>query len=345
MWSNPNGVTSRYSSQMANNADPTQGWYSDPWGVESLRWWDGHAWTGHTAPSGDDLPRSEEVPLGASTKAGDAIRAVRFRETLKGYNKDAVDELLSHAAAEVDAGRTPTSAFTHAPFPESLKGYHRDDVDDFIRHLAASPSMFSDATSTNPFAHDASISSSHSQTTSNHTAVWTSKSSKLPHRRSAAKGWTPLKWVLSAIFLVGGAFAVIAGVATWHSEASRPHVVAVVTSQFHCVTDNDTGPACDERIVFEVGTRQIHTVVRGIEPSRDLYGPPGHQSITVFYDPTAPTHVEAVDGVARSGMAMILGGIATIIGVVVIGALITRDGRKLDSRPEPTSEIYRSIVS
>jgi hypothetical protein len=233
----------------------------------------------------------------------------------------------------------------HAPFPESLKGYHRDDVDDFFRHLAASPSMFSDATSTIPSVQDASISSSHSRTTSNQDAGWTSKSTKRPRRRSVAKGWTPLKWVLSAIFLFGGAFAVIAGAATWHSVASRPRVAATVTSQFHCVTDPDTGPACDERIVFEVGNRQIHTVVRGIDPSRDLYGPPGHQSITIFYDPTAPTHVEGVDGVALSGIAMILGGIATIIGVVVIGALITRDGRKLGSSPEPRSEIYRSIVS
>ena len=329
---------------MAESADPTQGWYGDPWGVESLRWWDGQAWTGRTASSGDDRLGAAGVKRGVSTKAGDAIRAIQFRETLKGYKKDAVDQVLSHAAAEVDAGRTPTTALMHAPFPESFKGYHRDDVDDFFRHLAASPSMLSDVTSTIPPLQDASISSSHSRTTSNQN-VWTSKSTKLPRRRSAAKGWTPLKWVLSVIFLFGGALAVIAGAATWHSVASRPRVAATVTSQFHCVTDPDTGPACDERVVFEVGDRLIHTVVRGIDPSRDLYGPPGHQSITIFYDPTAPSHVEGADGVALNGIAMILGGVATIIGVVVIGALITRDARKLGSSPKPASEIYRSIVS
>jgi hypothetical protein len=26
------------------------GWYSDPWGQAATRWWDGAAWTGHTAP-------------------------------------------------------------------------------------------------------------------------------------------------------------------------------------------------------------------------------------------------------------------------------------------------------
>jgi hypothetical protein len=178
---------------------------------------------------------------------------------------------------------------------------------------------------------------------SNQNAVWTSTSTKPP--RAATKGWTPLKVVLSAILLFGGALAVIAGAATWHSVESRPHVVARVVRPFHCVSNPDTGTACDERIAFEVGNRQIHTVVRGIEPSRDLYGPPGHQSITIFYDPAAPSHVEGVDGVALDGIAMILGGIATIIGVDVIGALITRDGRKLGSGPTPISEIHRSIVS
>jgi DivIVA domain-containing protein len=327
---------------MAENSHPTQGWYSDPWGIEALRWWDGGSWTGSAAPLGDDRPCAVEVPQG-STRAGDTIRSVRFRETLKGYRKDAVDDLLNQAAVEVDAGRIPIGALTHEPFPEALKGYHRDDVDDFIRHLAASPSAIPVATSTIPFDPSSSISSPATLPASNQNAVWTSTSTKPP--RAATKGWTPLKVVLSAILLLGGALAVIAGAATWHSVESRPHVVARVVSPFHCVTNPDTGTACDERIAFEVGNRQVHTVVRGIEPSRDLYGPPGHQSITIFYDPAAPSHVEGVDGVALDGVAMILGGIATIIGVAVIGALITRDGRRLGSGPTPISEIHRSIVS
>ena len=58
-----------------------------------------------------------------STKAGDAIVAVHF-EKPEGYKKDAVDQVLSHAAAEVDAGPARTTALDYAPFPESLKGYH-----------------------------------------------------------------------------------------------------------------------------------------------------------------------------------------------------------------------------
>ena len=33
------------------------GWYSDPSGASSLRWWDGHSWTTHTAP-----PEAAAVP-------------------------------------------------------------------------------------------------------------------------------------------------------------------------------------------------------------------------------------------------------------------------------------------
>lgn len=28
---------------------PPEGWYRDPWGQQTLRWWDGQAWTGHTS--------------------------------------------------------------------------------------------------------------------------------------------------------------------------------------------------------------------------------------------------------------------------------------------------------
>ena len=215
---------------------PTQGWYRDPWDVEPLRWWDGQAWTGHTARPGDDGAPAVHARRGSSARAGDPIRTVEFRETLKGYRKDVVDQLLEQAAAEVDAGRVPTAVVNHAPFPESFTGYHRDDVDDYIRALAASPSSLPGPTSTIPSGRDDPIASPNPSSGSDQRPVRTARSATSPPR-SAPKGWTPLKGALSAIFLVGGVIAVAAGAATWHSVASRPHVVAIVASQFHCVTD------------------------------------------------------------------------------------------------------------
>jgi hypothetical protein len=34
---------------MAPAGQPPAGWYPDPYGVASQRWWDGGAWTGHTS--------------------------------------------------------------------------------------------------------------------------------------------------------------------------------------------------------------------------------------------------------------------------------------------------------
>jgi len=133
---------------------------------------------------------------------------------------------------------------------------------------------------------------------------------------------------LAIVFVLAGAVAIIAGAATWHSVASRPHVVAQVTSQFHCVTDPDTGQACDERIAFKDGVREIHTIVRSIDPGRDLSGQTGHRYIFVFYDPADPSRVEGVDGVAFQGIVMILAGLATIVGVAVVGLRITRATKK-----------------
>lgn len=274
---------------------------------------------------------------------GDSIRTVQFRETLKGYKKDAVDTYLDKVAADADAGRMSADSLNHAPFPESLKGYHRDEVDDYIRTLGASFAI--DGASMWSHEHNLSVPRSDARLGAKSNRIPVSRATDRASGRKARKGWTPLKMVLAVIFALGGAFAVIAGAATWHSVASRPHVVARVTSQFNCVTSNDTGPACDERIIFTVGSHQIHTVVRSIDPSRDLSGGPGHQYLTVFYDPTEPSHVEGVNGVAFQGFVMILGGLATIIGVVIVGLLITRDEKRERPGQPEKSEIHRAIVS
>jgi DivIVA domain-containing protein len=315
---------------------PGPGWYSDPWGIEPLRWWDGRTWTGYTVRRNAPDVDSDAGGQPPSTRAGDAIRAVRFRQTLKGYSKESVDAFLLRVAREADTGPISAAVLAHAPFPARVKGYHRDEVDDFVRQLAPRPAL----NDSKGHGRDVAIAARGVGPSSD--PVWTAEPTK---KVVAYPGWTPLKVALTTIFGLAAVFAVFAGAATWHSVESRPHVVAQVTSQFHCVTNSDTGVACDERTVFNDGARRIRTVVRSIDPGRDLSGVPGHQQITVFYDPNDPFHVEASDGVALNGIELILGGFAVFVVAVVACVQITRAGRKANSGIADRSEIHRSIVS
>jgi hypothetical protein len=49
MRANPFATASARTPAPAQ-AGPPPGWYDDPWRQTRLRYWDGTAWTGHTAP-------------------------------------------------------------------------------------------------------------------------------------------------------------------------------------------------------------------------------------------------------------------------------------------------------
>ncbi len=46
------------------------GWFSDPWGTEKLRWWDGQAWTPHLYPPADSSPAGLQPQAGGTSGGG-----------------------------------------------------------------------------------------------------------------------------------------------------------------------------------------------------------------------------------------------------------------------------------
>jgi DivIVA domain-containing protein len=72
---------------------------------------------------------------------GDEIRNTQFREKLRGYAPDEVDEALERLAELLDAGGEIQAAdLPDVPalhFGTKLRGYHRDDVDAFFQRLRA----------------------------------------------------------------------------------------------------------------------------------------------------------------------------------------------------------------
>jgi DivIVA domain-containing protein len=66
---------------------------------------------------------------------GDEVRAVTFREKLRGYRPSDVDDLLKRVAHELDAGRSPVPLLESATFRAKIRGYHPADVDRFLDRL------------------------------------------------------------------------------------------------------------------------------------------------------------------------------------------------------------------
>src|SRR5665213_3194880 len=57
----------------------------------------------HKGPSTGRVPDASSMPSMASSKSAlDSLRTVEFRETLKGYHRDDVDEYLEKAAVEAE---------------------------------------------------------------------------------------------------------------------------------------------------------------------------------------------------------------------------------------------------
>src|ERR1035437_5561750 len=57
----------------------------------------------HKEPSTGRVPDASSMPSMASSKSAlDSLRTVEFRETLKGYHRDDVDEYLEKAAVEAE---------------------------------------------------------------------------------------------------------------------------------------------------------------------------------------------------------------------------------------------------
>ena len=141
--------------------------------------------------------------------------------------------------------------------------------------------------------------------------------------------------------LVVGLVQLIVGAGTWHTVASRPHVTAQIQGQYNCVYGGILGTNCDEFVDFKLGIHEVIAVVRSVEPSRDLWGPPGYQHLAVFYDPAAPTHVGGVHDAARRCFFMMLAGLAIISGVALFAYLTERTRkRRAELRTQPSDAYH-----
>lgn len=63
----------------------TPGWYQDPWGPRSLRWWDGREWTGHTSVGAEPegwFPYPRPLPMAAAVLAICLVAAVTVGNAL-----------------------------------------------------------------------------------------------------------------------------------------------------------------------------------------------------------------------------------------------------------------------
>ena len=72
---------------------------------------------------------------------GNDVRAVKFRETLKGYDRDDVDDFLEEMAMAIDAGCFPWKVVQGVEFHQTWKGYHRGEVDQFLSGIRNSESV------------------------------------------------------------------------------------------------------------------------------------------------------------------------------------------------------------
>lgn len=80
---------------------------------------------------------------------GDAVRGAKFRERLRGYDAQEVDELLDYLASELDEGRSPVDLIPQVTLSLKFRGYYVKDVDRFLDMLqVAAPGSFGPASET-----------------------------------------------------------------------------------------------------------------------------------------------------------------------------------------------------
>jgi hypothetical protein len=63
---------------MTLSQSPSPGWYADPHGLSVYRWWDGLAWTAHTADGQPANPLAQQGFYGGAANAA-AARPTQFR--------------------------------------------------------------------------------------------------------------------------------------------------------------------------------------------------------------------------------------------------------------------------
>ena len=94
-----------------------------------------------------ELPRQHAGsahPTYNQRMTGNDVRAVKFRETLKGYDRDDVDDFLEEMAMAIDAGCFPWKVVQGVEFHQTWKGYHRGEVDQFLMGIRNSESLGND---------------------------------------------------------------------------------------------------------------------------------------------------------------------------------------------------------
>lgn len=65
----------------------------------------------------------------------EGVRAVEFRDKLRGYDPAKVDMLIEKIADELEAGRSPRRLLENPDLGTKLRGYHPVDVDAFLASM------------------------------------------------------------------------------------------------------------------------------------------------------------------------------------------------------------------
>src|SRR5688572_30005718 len=94
------------------------GWYPDPHGRHSHRWWDGAAWTEHVADRAVDRP-AEPVPVGARRGGSEAVGApgVAGEPDHAGPLDAGAGESSQQPAGPDPEGYDPEAPFDREPTP------------------------------------------------------------------------------------------------------------------------------------------------------------------------------------------------------------------------------------